>query len=126
MLPAEASAIVAKQILESCLQAATISGAFTGMPYAQGDIVVLVDIGTLTGSIVGVLYTASDAAGTGKTAMTDVDGSGSYPAVSTSSHIIKKVFDARQNLGYIGYVGTITTGPVNISVSAVYRPHWTS
>jgi hypothetical protein len=123
MIPSEAQA-VAVVSLAHAQDALALSGAYTGI-VAEGEIVIIEDVGEITGSFTGILYTATDAAGAGATAVTFEDGS-VFVRLTTSGHITKKVMNARQNLGFLGYLTAITTGPIHVSVSAIYRPKTTT
>lgn len=123
MIPSEAQAIAVKSLViaQDCL---ALSGAYTSLQ-AEGDIVIIEDVGEITGSFTGALYTATAADGTGATAVTFDDATTSAH-FTTSGHLAKKIMNARQNLGFLGYLGTITTGPIHISVTALYRPKTTT
>jgi hypothetical protein len=120
MIPSEAQAVNLVSLVPS-EEYSTCSGAYTSV-LAEGIILMIEDIGGFsTGSFTGCLYTATAADGTGATAMVETDGTTTSEHFTTSGHCHKKLFDARQCLGYLGYLGTITTGPISMSVTALYR-----
>ena len=90
-------------------------------------IMMIEDVGEVNpGSSRGPLMTAPAADGTGAAAIVFNDGTTTSEQFTTSGHCHKKLFDARQCKGYLGYLGTITTGPIHISVSVLYRPKTTT
>jgi len=124
MIPSEAQAVALKSLVvaQDCL---ALSGAYTSV-LAEGMIVMIEDVGEITGSFTGALMTASDAAGTGAAAIVFNDGTTTSEQFIVSGHCHKKIFDARQCKGYLGYLGTITTGPIHLSVTVLYRPKTTT
>jgi hypothetical protein len=119
MIPAEAQAVTLKSLVPA-QDCTALSGAYTSV-LAEGEIVMIEDVGEITGSFTGSLYTATSAAGAGATIVTFEDGTTSEQ-FTVSGHLHKKIFNARQCLGYLGYLGVITTGPIGIAVSVLYRP----
>jgi hypothetical protein len=82
-------------------------------PY-DGELLVIQQLGAVTGTIAGKLQSATDVNGTGAA---DIAGYtfGTNTANSTSTIAVdpKKVVG-----GFLGYVGTIVTGPSLVSVTA--------
>lgn len=92
------------------------SGKWLDVRTYEGDIVIVQQIGAVTGSITGKLQSASDANGTGAA---DISGY-TYTAVSSANNSQAVVVDAKKVVGgFLGYVGTIVTGPALVSVIAV-------
>lgn len=92
------------------------SGKWLDVRTYEGDIVVVQQIGAVTGSITGKLQSATDANGTGAA---DISGY-TYTAVSSANNTQTVVVDPKKVVGgFLGYVGTIATGPALVSVSAV-------
>lgn len=82
----------------------------------EGDIIVVQQIGAVTGSITGKLQSATDANGTGAA---DITGA-TYTAVSSANNTQSIVVDLKKVAGgFIGYVGTIVTGPALTSITVV-------
>lgn len=82
----------------------------------DGDIVLVQQIGAVTGSITGKLQSASDANGTGAA---DISGY-TYTVVNSANNSQAVVVDPKKVPGgFLGYVGTIVTGPALVSVVAV-------
>jgi hypothetical protein len=124
MLPAEAQAVAVKPLIRANDALATVSGDYTSIQ-AEGMIMVIEDIGDVTGTIAGKLWTASAADGTDATGMIPNDAV-VFASRTGPSYQTKKLYDARQNLGFLGYVGTVTTGPIGLCVTAIYRPKTTT
>lgn len=96
--------------------AAATSGATKWLdvrPY-EGELLVTQQLGAVTGTIAGKLQSASDANGTGA-----ADISGYTFPTNTANSTSKVVVDPKKVVGgFLGYVGTIATGPSLVSVVA--------
>jgi hypothetical protein len=119
MLLNQASAATATSLLDALSAAATAnatsgSGKWLDVRAYDGEILVTQQLGAVTGTIAGKLQSATDANGTGAA---DISGYtfGTNTANSTSTIAVdpKKVAG-----GFLGYVGTIATGPSLVSVVA--------
>lgn len=94
------------------------SGKWLDVRQYESEILVIQQTGALTGSVAGKLQYASDANGTGGT---DITGA-TFTNVSAANKSYAVVVDPKQVIGgFLGYVGTVTTGPVVISVTAIGR-----
>jgi hypothetical protein len=123
MLNSQASASTSTALLHSVDAANTAAATSgTGMwldvrPY-DGEIEVIQNVGVVTaGSITGKLQSATDANGTGAA---DISGY-TFTAVTTSNDPLtqKIVVDPKAVPGgFLGYVGTIATGPAAVCVVA--------
>lgn len=119
MLLNQASAATTTSILDS-VSAANTAAATSGSakwldvrPY-DGEILVTQVLGAVTGTIAGKLQSASDANGTGAA---DITGY-TFPT-NTANQSSKVVVDPRKVVGgFLGYVGTVTTGPSLVAVTA--------
>lgn len=127
MFPDEADALVVKQLMVPGAKAndSECSGDYVEIADAVGDLVLIHDVGAVSGSVQGAFYTADDSAGSNATTVLFNDGT-SFANVTQANQIEKKVVDARMNQGYIRYVGTVTSGPISMGVSVAYRPKWTT
>ena len=119
MLLNQASAATMQSILDTVSAAATAnatSGAGKWLdvrPY-DGEILVVQALGAVTGTIAGKLQSASDVNGTGAA---DIAGA-TFP-VNTANQANSIAIDPKKVTGgFLGYVGTIVTGPALVSVSA--------
>jgi len=119
MLNSQASAATSTSLLASLSAAATAnatsgSGKWLDVRAYDGEILVTQNLGAVTGTIAGKLQSATDANGTGAA---DISGQtfGTNTANSTSSLVV----DPKQVVGgFLGYVGTIATGPSLVGVVA--------
>jgi hypothetical protein len=125
MLLNQASAATATSLIDS-VSAANTAAATSGSgkwldvrPY-DGEILVTQQIGAVTGSITGKLQSGSDANGTGAA---DISGA-TFTAVSSANNTQTVVVDPRKVVGgFLGYVGTIVTGPALVSIVASGKKH---
>jgi hypothetical protein len=119
MLFSQASAATATSLLAP-VSAANTAAATSGsakwldVRVYDGEILVEQALGAVTGTIAGKLQSASDANGTGAADITGYTF-GTNTAGSTSTVVVdpKKVVG-----GFLGYVGTIVTGPSLVSCVA--------
>jgi len=120
MLHNQASAATITNILPPVSASATSNAtSSTGhwldvRPY-DGEILVTVSTGALTGSMVGKLQSGTDANGT---SAADITGA-TFANVSTANQTRTYSLDPKKVVGgFLGFVGTITTGPILIGVTA--------
>src|SRR3954471_3725544 len=119
MLNSQASAATSTSLLRS-VSAANTAAATSGSamwldvrPY-DGEIMVTMDLGAVTGTIAGKLQSATDANGTGA-----ADITGATFGTTLTNTTTKIVVDPKKVAGgFLGFVGTIATGPSLISVVA--------
>jgi hypothetical protein len=119
MLLSQASAATSTSLLRS-VSAANTAAATSGSamwldvrPY-DGEIMVTLDLGAVTGTIAGKLQSATDANGTGA-----ADISGATFGTTLQNTTTKIVVDPKTVTGgFLGFVGTIVTGPSLVSVVA--------
>jgi len=119
MLLNQASAATTTSILDT-VSAANTAAATSGsskwldVRAYDGEILVTQVLGAVTGTIAGKLQSASDANGTGAA---DITGY-TFP-VNTANQSSKVVVDPKKVVGgFLGYVGTIATGPSLVAVTA--------
>lgn len=91
------------------------SGGYQDTQDFEGYIVVTQQIGAVTGSITGKLQAADDANGTNATDIAGAVFTLTSAAGNTQAIVIPKTAMTKR---YLGYVGTIVTGPVLTSVVA--------
>lgn len=92
------------------------SGKWMDVRSYDGDLIVTQQIGAVTGSITGKLQSATDANGTGAA---DITGA-TYTAVSSANNTQSIIVNPKKVVGgFLGYVGTIATGPALTSVTVV-------
>jgi hypothetical protein len=83
----------------------------------KGNLIFIVSVGAVTGSIVGKLRTATSDAGAGAA---DITGA-THASFTTADHVATIVVPATVGK-YIQYVGTVVTGPVLLSVTMLAHP----
>jgi len=124
MLLNQASAATSTAILNALSAAATAnatSGSNMWLDVRQydGEIIVTQNLGAVTGTIAGKLQSATDDDGTGA-----ADISGYTFSTNTANTTSKLVVDPKKVPGgFLGYVGTIATGPSLVSVVASGKKH---
>lgn len=119
MLLSQASAATSTSLLDA-VSAANTAAATSGSakwldvrPY-DGEIMVTLQLGLITGTIAGKLQSATDANGTGA-----ADITGATFGTTAQSTTTKIVVDPKTVAGgFLGFVGTIVTGPSLVSVVA--------
>jgi carbon monoxide dehydrogenase subunit G len=119
MLLSQASAATSTSLLDA-ISAANTAAATSGAgkwldvrPY-QGEILVTVNVGAVTGTIACKLQTATDVNGTGAADLTG----GAFAATVANSTVKLAVDPKTVTGGFLGVVGTIATGPSLISAVA--------
>jgi len=127
MLPAEAQAIGLVNLLppKNATDTAGATSAWVAIPAGEGCLVVSQIVGAMTGTLAGTLLTSPLANGANNVAMLPDDGN-NFAAEVTANNTQKKVVNARKNLGYMKYIGTVTTGPVLVNILVQYRPKTTT
>lgn len=119
MLLGQASAATSTSLLDA-VSAANTAAATSGSakwldvrPY-EGEIMVVLQLGAVTGTIAGKLQSATDANGTGA-----ADITGATFGTTAANSTTKIVVDPKAVTGgFLGFVGTIVTGPSLVSVTA--------
>jgi hypothetical protein len=120
MLKNQASAATMASLLDAVSAANTAaatsgSGKWLDVRPFDGEILVVQQIGAVTGSITGKLQSANDANGTGAA---DIAGA-TFTVVSSANNTQSIAVDPKRVTGgFLGYVGTIVTGPALVSVTA--------
>ncbi len=120
MLLSQASASTITSLIDA-VSAANTAAATSGsakwldVRIYDGELLVIQQIGAVTGSITGKLQSATDANGTGAA---DITGA-TFTAVSSANNTQTYALDPKKVAGgFLGYVGTIVTGPALVSVCA--------
>jgi len=124
MLLNQASAATPTSLLDAVSAAATANatsgaGKWLDVRIYDGEILVIQQLGAVTGTIAGKLQSASDANGTGA-----ADIAGYTFGVNTANSSSSIAVDPKKVVGgFLGYVGTIATGPSLVSVVAAAKKH---
>jgi len=122
MLNNEASAATPLIVLNP-VSAANTTAATSGwvdVRQIQGDILLIQQIGAVTGSITTAVEDATSAAGAGAAALTGY----AFTAVTVANNVQKLVIPGSLPRGWIRTVGTVVTGPVLAAVTATGRPKY--
>jgi hypothetical protein len=119
MLLNQASAATSSSLLDALSAAATANatsgnGKWLDVRAYDGEILVTQNLGAVTGTIAGKLQSATDEDGAGA-----ADIAGYTFSVNTANTVSTVAVDPRKVPGgFLGYVGTIGTGPSLVSVVA--------
>ncbi len=120
MLLNQASAATPNSILDPVSAANTAAatsgnGKWVDVRAYDGELLVIQHVGANTGSIAGKLQSATDANGTGAA---DITGYAFDSVAAPGVNIQRIAVDPRRVPGgFLGYVGTIVTGPAVVGVS---------
>ena len=123
MLANQALAADATQLLVPGAKADTsaATGDWIAVPRGSGHIMFISEVGTVTaGNVAGKIQHASDGSGTGVADLV------TFTTVTTSNDPkteVKTVL-ASSTLGYVRYIGTVTTGPVDASALMLLTPKY--
>lgn len=120
----EAQAAVPRKLLDpvSAANTAAATSSWIDVRDSVGDIMIINQVGAMTGSITWTLEHATSAGGAGAVAVTPNEGA--Y-AAGAANQIQKRTLSASACLGFVRCVGTIVTGPSVVAVSVHSRPHLT-
>lgn len=99
--------------------AAATTGTYLDVRRIEGDVEIIILPGAITGSITPQINDATDSAGTGAAAITPNEGA---PTALVANTARKYTVKANSTRGFIGFIGTIVTGPALIGVSIQGRP----
>ena len=102
------------------VSAANTAGATSGwidVRKYKGTLLFTVNTGSVTGSVAGKLQSATDSGGTGAA---DITGA-THTAISSSNGVATIAIPAT-TCPYVKYIGTVTTGPVLMSVTLMAHP----
>jgi len=103
----------------SAANTAAATSSWVDVRDSEGDIVLINQVGALTGSITWTIEHATDGSGTGAAAI--VPNEGAY-AAGAANQVQKRAISANACLGFVRCVGTIVTGPALVSASVLRRP----
>lgn len=106
----------------SCANTAAATGTGVASHEYEGAVAFVQQIGVVTGgSITGKIVTSDSSDLSGSSDVTFLDGATTFTAVTTSNDPLTEVkfADARALKAYVGYVGTIVTGPAVAGASMI-------
>ena len=111
---ATSTSLLRPQSAANTAAATTPSGQWLDVRPYDGEIMVTLDLGAVTGSLTGKLQSATDNTGAGATDIT-----GATFGTTAQNTTTKIVVDPKAVVGgFLGFVGTIVTGPALVSVTA--------
>jgi hypothetical protein len=124
MLGNQGQAAEAVILLSPISAAATVNAtsAWVDVRKYEGDLVVTVQSGALTGSITWTTEDATDGSGTGGAGITPNEGAF---AAGAANQIQKRTINAGATRGWVRVVGTIVTGPVLVAANIKSHPKYT-
>jgi hypothetical protein len=124
MLANQASALSVVTLLNSvsCANTAAATSAYVAIGAdADGDVLVAINVGTITGTIDFTFSTATDSGGTG--AATIVPAAGALAQITTSNDNACYLarFPKAKTKGFLQVIGTIGTGPALLGYAMLKR-----
>lgn len=118
---AQAASVVLMLSPVSAANTAAATSGWIDVRAAEGDILVTVQTGAVTGSITWTLEDATDGSGTGGAAITANEGAF---AAGAANQVQKRTLNASAVRGWIRVVGTIVTGPSLVAANVKYHPKY--
>ena len=124
MLGNQGQAAEAVNMLHPISAAATVNAtsAWIDVRKYEGDLVVTLQVGALTGSITWTLEDATDGAGAGAAGITPNEGAF---AAGDANQIQKRTVNGGATRGWLRCVGTIVTGPAVVAGNLKAHPKYT-
>lgn len=120
MLGGESTAATASSALNAAsLSAGANNGNWIDCRNYQGDLVFVITIGAVTGSVIVKLQDATDGSGTGSA---DISGA-TTASLNTANSVTKLILPAAKGRGWVRPVATVTTGPIVMGVALLSRPN---
>lgn len=102
---------------------AAATGGWIDVRNYEGDLTLVVMVGTVSaGQIVPSFQDATDGSGTGAAAITPNEGALITVTTANDPLIQKSTINRRATRGWIRFLGTITTGPVECGAALLARP----
>lgn len=95
----------------SAAATANATSAWIDMRGYEGEVVVDINVGVITGTLDMTFNTNDAGSDSGATAIVPLDGALAQITTSNDVAVYRARFDARQLRGYLKIIGTIVTGP---------------
>jgi hypothetical protein len=105
----------------SAANTAAATSGWTDARKYEGDLVFIVEVGALTGSIVWTIEHATASDGTGGAAITPNEGAF---AAGAANQVQKRTVNASAIGGWVRVVGTIVTGPALVASKLLAHPKY--
>ena len=128
MLNNEASASTSVIVLNpvSAANTAAATSGWIDIREFEGELLLIQQVGAVTGSITTTVEDATSAGGAGAAPLANPGGGNfAFTAVSSANNIQKLAIPAGAARGWIRTVGTVVTGPAITAVSVTGRPKYT-
>lgn len=123
MLSNEGQAATVVQLVnaQSAANTAAATSPWVDIRGYEGDIVIIINPGAITGSCTPSIEDATDGAGTGAAAIAANEGAYVALVANTPRRYTLPAGAAR---GFLRFVGTVVTGPALIGVTLLARPKY--
>jgi hypothetical protein len=124
MLANQASALSVVTLLNSvsCANTAAATSAYVAIGAdADGDVLVVINVGTITGTIDFTFSTATDSGGTGAAAIVPAAGALAQITTSNDNACYLARFPKAKTKGFLQVIGTIGTGPALLGYAMLKR-----
>jgi len=118
---AQAASVVLMLSPVSAANTAAATSGWIDVRAAEGDILVTVQTGAVTGSITWTLQDATDGSGTGSAGITPNEGAFDAGA---ANQVQKRTLNGSAVRGWIRVVGTIVTGPSLVAANVKFHPKY--
>lgn len=106
---------------QSAANTAAATSAWTAVAGYEGQVQVVINVGTITGTVDFAFHTNNAASDSGQTAIVPLDGALAQVTTSNDVAVYVARFDARVLQGYLKVTGTVVTGPAVLSYTLVGR-----
>lgn len=106
---------------QSAANTAAATTAWTAVAGYEGQVQVVINVGTITGTVDFTFQTNSAASDSGQSEIVPLDGALAQITTSNDVAVYVARFDARALRGYIKAVGTVVTGPALLSYTLIGR-----
>ena len=118
MIGHDAAAATITEVInsKSATNTSDATSGYIDVRTARGSVLFIQNCGLTTGTIVGKIQGATDSTGGG---VGDIAGATFTASTGTGA---KKCIVAASAAPYMRYVGTVTTGPLQLSVVAMFHP----
>ena len=128
MLAVQLGACTTLQALksQSAANTAAATSAYIDVRGFEGEIVVDINIGTITGTVDFTFSTNDVANGTGATLIVPLDGALAQITTSNDDAVYTARFDTAKLRGYLSIIGTIGTGPALLGYTIKGRKKYAS
>lgn len=109
---------ISASVNPASLSAGATNGGYVDISGAEGEVLVTIPVGAVTGSVVVKVQDADDTGGTGVADLAGVT-TASY---NTANSVTKLSFPASSARKAVRVVATVTTGPILLGASVAYVP----